>query len=136
MGSVTIQAVTGDITKETTEVIVNSSNEKFSLKTGSIKIFFYTSHLFDISLISHKTRYLLLSSSFLGVSKAILEAAGQTVEDECQTLGKNIYTIHLCSCTIVYFTVFKEKLQFFIGISINVLANILIFYFCLVSSKH
>lgn len=34
MGSLTIQAVTGDITKETTDVIVNSSNEKFSLKTG------------------------------------------------------------------------------------------------------
>lgn len=34
MGSVTIQAVTGDITKETTDVIVNSSNNTFSLKTG------------------------------------------------------------------------------------------------------
>lgn len=34
MGSVAIQAVTGDITKETTDVIVNSSNEKFSLKSG------------------------------------------------------------------------------------------------------
>lgn len=34
IGSVTIQAVTGDITKETTDVIVNSSNNTFSLKTG------------------------------------------------------------------------------------------------------
>lgn len=34
MGSVTIQAVTGDITNETTDVIVNSSNEKFTLKKG------------------------------------------------------------------------------------------------------
>lgn len=34
MGSVTIQVVLGDITKETTDVIVNSSNENFSLKTG------------------------------------------------------------------------------------------------------
>uniref|UniRef100_A0A8C4EUA4 Poly [ADP-ribose] polymerase n=1 Tax=Dicentrarchus labrax TaxID=13489 RepID=A0A8C4EUA4_DICLA len=55
MGSVAIQVVTGDITKETTDVIVNSSNEGFSLKSG--------------------------------VSKAILDAAGQTVEAECQTLG-------------------------------------------------
>lgn len=38
MGSVTIQAVTGDITKETTDVIVNSSNENFTLKRGYIKI--------------------------------------------------------------------------------------------------
>uniref|UniRef100_A0A8D3BUC2 Poly [ADP-ribose] polymerase n=1 Tax=Scophthalmus maximus TaxID=52904 RepID=A0A8D3BUC2_SCOMX len=55
MGSVTIQVVTGDITKETSEVIVNSSNEDFSLKSG--------------------------------VSKAILDAAGQSVEAECQRLG-------------------------------------------------
>lgn len=34
MGSVVIQVVTGDITKETTDVIVNSSNESFSLKSG------------------------------------------------------------------------------------------------------
>ncbi|XP_047456373.1 poly(ADP-ribose) polymerase family member 14-related sequence 1 isoform X2 [Mugil cephalus] len=55
MGGVTIQVVTGDITKETTDVIVNSSNENFSLKSG--------------------------------VSKAILDAAGQAVEVECQNLG-------------------------------------------------
>ncbi|XP_070832442.1 poly(ADP-ribose) polymerase family member 14-related sequence 1 isoform X2 [Chaetodon trifascialis] len=55
MGSVAVQVVTGDITKETTDVIVNSSNEDFSLKSG--------------------------------VSKAVLDAAGQTVEDECRNLG-------------------------------------------------
>ncbi|XP_040913508.1 poly(ADP-ribose) polymerase family member 14-related sequence 1 [Toxotes jaculatrix] len=55
MGKVAIQVVTGDITKETTDVIVNSSNETFTLKSG--------------------------------VSKAILEAAGQAVETECQNLG-------------------------------------------------
>ncbi|XP_023278825.1 poly [ADP-ribose] polymerase 14-like [Seriola lalandi dorsalis] len=55
MGRVAIQVVTGDITKETTDVIVNSSNEGFSLKSG--------------------------------VSKAILDAAGQAVEAECQNLG-------------------------------------------------
>uniref|UniRef100_A0A3B5AGG8 Poly [ADP-ribose] polymerase n=1 Tax=Stegastes partitus TaxID=144197 RepID=A0A3B5AGG8_9TELE len=55
MGRVTVQVVTGDITKETTDVIVNSSNDDFSLKSG--------------------------------VSKAILDAAGQAVEAECQTLG-------------------------------------------------
>ncbi|KAM8857669.1 poly(ADP-ribose) polymerase family member 14-related sequence 1 [Synchiropus picturatus] len=54
-GAVTIQVVSGDITKETSDVIVNSSNNNFTLKTG--------------------------------VSKAILEAAGQSVETECQTLG-------------------------------------------------
>ncbi|KAK1902579.1 Protein mono-ADP-ribosyltransferase PARP14 [Dissostichus eleginoides] len=55
MGNVVVQAVTGDITKETTDVIVNSSNDNFSLKSG--------------------------------VSKAILDAAGQAVEAECQDLG-------------------------------------------------
>ncbi|RVE58381.1 hypothetical protein OJAV_G00209100 [Oryzias javanicus] len=55
LGNVTIQVVTGDITKETTDVIVNSSDEKFTLKSG--------------------------------VSKAILDAAGQAVEQECQTCG-------------------------------------------------
>ncbi|XP_033990535.1 poly(ADP-ribose) polymerase family member 14-related sequence 1 [Trematomus bernacchii] len=55
MGNVVVQAVTGDITKETTDVIVNSSNDSFSLKSG--------------------------------VSKAILDAAGQAVEAECQDLG-------------------------------------------------
>ena len=34
MGGVTIQLVTGDITKETSEVIVNSSNDTFTLKSG------------------------------------------------------------------------------------------------------
>ncbi|XP_034554224.1 protein mono-ADP-ribosyltransferase PARP14-like isoform X1 [Notolabrus celidotus] len=55
MGSVAVQVVTGDITKETSDIIVNSSNNSFSLKTG--------------------------------VSKAIMEAAGQAVEAECNTLG-------------------------------------------------
>lgn len=34
MGNVTIQVVTGDITRETTDIIVNSSKESFSLKSG------------------------------------------------------------------------------------------------------
>lgn len=55
MGGVTIQVVQGDITKEATDVIVNSSNDQFNLKSG--------------------------------VSKAILDAAGQAVEAECHTLG-------------------------------------------------
>lgn len=55
LGNVTVQVLTGDITKETTDVIVNSSNSDFSLKSG--------------------------------VSKAILEAAGPAVENECQTLA-------------------------------------------------
>ncbi|KAM4731160.1 LOW QUALITY PROTEIN: poly(ADP-ribose) polymerase family member 14-related sequence 1 [Anableps anableps] len=37
LGNVTVQAVTGDITKETTDVIVNSSNDKFTLKSGVSK---------------------------------------------------------------------------------------------------
>ncbi|XP_023192513.1 poly [ADP-ribose] polymerase 14-like [Xiphophorus maculatus] len=55
LGNVTIQVVTGDITKETTDVIVNSSNDNFTLKSG--------------------------------VSKAILDAAGVVVFEECQHLG-------------------------------------------------
>ncbi|XP_071002002.1 protein mono-ADP-ribosyltransferase PARP14-like isoform X2 [Oncorhynchus clarkii lewisi] len=58
MGGVVIQVVTGDITKETTDVIVNSTNKTFNLKTG--------------------------------VSKAILDAAGPTVEAECQQLTQPI----------------------------------------------
>lgn len=34
VGSVAIEVVSGDITKETSDVIVNSSNENFSLKSG------------------------------------------------------------------------------------------------------
>ncbi|KAM9347764.1 protein mono-ADP-ribosyltransferase PARP14-like [Symphorus nematophorus] len=60
MGSVAVQVLTGDITKETTDVIVNSSNDSFSLKSG--------------------------------VSKAILDAAGQAVETECQTLGAQAHS--------------------------------------------
>lgn len=37
MGSVTVQVVTGDITKETSDVVVNSSNAAFSLKSGTRK---------------------------------------------------------------------------------------------------
>ncbi|XP_043106137.1 protein mono-ADP-ribosyltransferase PARP14-like isoform X2 [Puntigrus tetrazona] len=56
MGQVTLEVSSGDITKETTDAIVNSSNQKFSLKAG--------------------------------VSKAILDAAGVQVEQEClQTVG-------------------------------------------------
>ncbi|CAJ1078796.1 protein mono-ADP-ribosyltransferase PARP14-like isoform X4 [Xyrichtys novacula] len=55
MRNVAVQVVTGDITKESSEVIVNSSDVDFSLKTG--------------------------------VSKAILEAAGPTVQAECKTLS-------------------------------------------------
>ncbi|KAM6945739.1 poly(ADP-ribose) polymerase family member 14-related sequence 1 [Aplochiton taeniatus] len=55
VGAVTIQVAVGDITKETTDVIVNSTNQNFTLKSG--------------------------------VSKAILEAAGNSVERECQQLA-------------------------------------------------
>ncbi|XP_075466029.1 protein mono-ADP-ribosyltransferase PARP14-like isoform X3 [Ascaphus truei] len=55
VGSVTYQVKSGDITKENTDVIVNSSNGHFNLKTG--------------------------------VSKAILDAAGAAVEDECAQLA-------------------------------------------------
>ncbi|XP_048455182.1 protein mono-ADP-ribosyltransferase PARP14 [Rhincodon typus] len=55
VGPILLQIVTGDITNEQTDVIVNSSNSDFTLRAG--------------------------------VSKAILDAAGQTVEDECKALG-------------------------------------------------
>ncbi|XP_028840585.1 protein mono-ADP-ribosyltransferase PARP14-like [Denticeps clupeoides] len=54
IGQLTLEVSSGDITKETTEAIVNSSNSNFSLKAG--------------------------------VSKAILEAAGQSVENECSSI--------------------------------------------------
>ncbi|XP_038138809.1 protein mono-ADP-ribosyltransferase PARP14-like [Cyprinodon tularosa] len=55
LGKVTVQVVTGDITKETTDIIVNSSNDNFTLKSG--------------------------------VSKAILDAAGPAIVDECTKLA-------------------------------------------------
>ncbi|XP_053554016.1 protein mono-ADP-ribosyltransferase PARP14 [Bombina bombina] len=55
IGSIIYQVQTGDITKENTDIIVNSSNGNFTLKTG--------------------------------VSRAILEAAGQGVEYESAQLG-------------------------------------------------
>ncbi|XP_053554018.1 protein mono-ADP-ribosyltransferase PARP14 [Bombina bombina] len=55
IGSIIYQVQTGDITKENTDIIVNSSNANFTLKSG--------------------------------VSKAILEAAGQGVENESAQLG-------------------------------------------------
>ncbi|XP_032422915.1 protein mono-ADP-ribosyltransferase PARP14-like isoform X3 [Xiphophorus hellerii] len=55
LGNVTIQVETGDITKEATDVIVNSSDDSFTLTSG--------------------------------VSKAILDAAGVAVLEECQYLG-------------------------------------------------
>ncbi|XP_032880484.1 protein mono-ADP-ribosyltransferase PARP14 [Amblyraja radiata] len=55
MGPILLQVVPGDITKETADAIVNSSNKTFTLKSG--------------------------------VSKAILDAAGQAVETECQQKG-------------------------------------------------
>ncbi|KAI7793217.1 protein mono-ADP-ribosyltransferase PARP14-like [Triplophysa rosa] len=51
VGQVTLEVSSGDITKEKTDAIVNSTNQKFSLKAG--------------------------------VSKAILEAAGSEVQQEC-----------------------------------------------------
>uniref|UniRef100_A0A6P8QZ94 Poly [ADP-ribose] polymerase n=1 Tax=Geotrypetes seraphini TaxID=260995 RepID=A0A6P8QZ94_GEOSA len=56
IGAITFQVKTGDITKEPVDVIVNSSNDQFNLKSG--------------------------------VSKAILEAAGQVVELECVQLAQ------------------------------------------------
>ncbi|KTF86262.1 hypothetical protein cypCar_00021683 [Cyprinus carpio] len=55
LGQVTLEVSSGDITKEKTDAIVNSSNKTFSLKAG--------------------------------VSKAILDAAGVKVEQECSQIG-------------------------------------------------
>ncbi|XP_038038196.2 protein mono-ADP-ribosyltransferase PARP14 isoform X1 [Anas platyrhynchos] len=55
IGSIVFQVAAGDITKEKGDVIVNITNQSFSLKAG--------------------------------VSKAILEGAGKTVEDECAQLA-------------------------------------------------
>uniref|UniRef100_A0A9J8AV17 Poly [ADP-ribose] polymerase n=1 Tax=Cyprinus carpio carpio TaxID=630221 RepID=A0A9J8AV17_CYPCA len=54
LGQVTLEVSSGDITKEKTDAIVNSSNKTFSLKAG--------------------------------VSKAILDAAGVKVEQECSQI--------------------------------------------------
>ncbi|XP_016128950.1 poly [ADP-ribose] polymerase 14-like [Sinocyclocheilus grahami] len=56
LGQVTLEVSSGDITKEKTDAIVNSSNQTFSLKAG--------------------------------VSKAILDAAGVQVVQECSQIGQ------------------------------------------------
>lgn len=57
MSGVVVQAVTGDITKETTDVIVNSSNSSFSLKSGTLTSI-YDHTLGNIANNSkHKGRY-------------------------------------------------------------------------------
>ncbi|XP_030066736.1 LOW QUALITY PROTEIN: protein mono-ADP-ribosyltransferase PARP14 [Microcaecilia unicolor] len=63
IGAITFQVKTGDITKETVDVIVNSSNDKFNLKSG--------------------------------VSKAILDGAGQSVELECTQLAQQPNSGHI-----------------------------------------
>ncbi|KAK1165787.1 protein mono-ADP-ribosyltransferase PARP14-like [Acipenser oxyrinchus oxyrinchus] len=55
IGALKLEVLTGDITKETTDAIVNSSNDTFTLNAG--------------------------------VSKAILDAAGQLVQFDCIQLG-------------------------------------------------
>uniref|UniRef100_A0A3B5B177 Poly [ADP-ribose] polymerase n=1 Tax=Stegastes partitus TaxID=144197 RepID=A0A3B5B177_9TELE len=57
VGQLTLEVSSGDITKEASDVIVNSSNQDFTLKAG--------------------------------VSKAILDGAGQSVELECLQIGEN-----------------------------------------------
>ncbi|XP_067113157.1 protein mono-ADP-ribosyltransferase PARP14-like isoform X1 [Osmerus mordax] len=57
MGHLTFEVSSGDITKESSDVIINSSNKDFSLKSG--------------------------------VSKAILDAAGLQVEQECARIVKS-----------------------------------------------
>ncbi|XP_076003676.1 protein mono-ADP-ribosyltransferase PARP14-like isoform X2 [Genypterus blacodes] len=56
MGQLTLEVSSGDITKDTSDVIINSSNHQFNLKAG--------------------------------VSKAILDSAGQAVEQECSQIVK------------------------------------------------
>ncbi|XP_063081155.1 protein mono-ADP-ribosyltransferase PARP14 isoform X2 [Cavia porcellus] len=56
IGPILFQVASGDITKETADVIVNSTSSTFNLKAG--------------------------------VSRAILECAGQEVEQECAVLGR------------------------------------------------
>ncbi|XP_013872543.1 poly [ADP-ribose] polymerase 14 [Austrofundulus limnaeus] len=57
MGQLTLEVSSGDITKETCDVIVNSSNQNFDL--------------------------------YAGVSKAILDGAGQSVLNECSQIVKS-----------------------------------------------
>ncbi|RXN29689.1 poly [ADP-ribose] polymerase 14-like protein [Labeo rohita] len=62
LGQVTLEVSSGDITKEKTDAIVNSSNQTFSLKAG--------------------------------VSKAILDAAGVQVEQECSQIVARSSNVH------------------------------------------
>ncbi|XP_070539476.1 protein mono-ADP-ribosyltransferase PARP14-like [Ptychodera flava] len=59
IGNICVQVQRGDITTETTEAIVNSTNENLDLSVGA-------------------------------VSKAILQAGGRSIVDECQTLGRQL----------------------------------------------
>uniref|UniRef100_A0A8K9XST8 Poly [ADP-ribose] polymerase n=1 Tax=Oncorhynchus mykiss TaxID=8022 RepID=A0A8K9XST8_ONCMY len=58
MGGVVIQVVTGDITKETTDVIVNSTNKTFNLKTG-------TSNLTSVSPEERYVMYAVKTDTYM-----------------------------------------------------------------------
>uniref|UniRef100_A0A3P9DJ71 Poly [ADP-ribose] polymerase n=1 Tax=Maylandia zebra TaxID=106582 RepID=A0A3P9DJ71_9CICH len=102
MGNVTIQVVTGDITKETADVIVNSSNENFTLKSGVSKAILEAAGPaveVECRNLGKKSHQLFITPGNLKCKK-ILHLAGQTdpvkinktVKDALQLCVKSSFT--------------------------------------------
>lgn len=91
-----VKVVCGDITKEKTDAIVNSTNSSLDLNSGKIPLpQFQLSNQPNIpdiiaSYRSSAEDYTHVLSHSAGVSGAILKAAGQTVVDECKALGMSL----------------------------------------------
>uniref|UniRef100_A0A3P9DJ63 Poly [ADP-ribose] polymerase n=1 Tax=Maylandia zebra TaxID=106582 RepID=A0A3P9DJ63_9CICH len=101
MGNVTIQVVTGDITKETADVIVNSSNENFTLKSGVSKaILEAAGPAVEVECRAEPNPGMVLTSPGNLKCKKILHLAGQTdpvkinktVKDALQLCVKSSFT--------------------------------------------
>uniref|UniRef100_A0A3P9DI32 Poly [ADP-ribose] polymerase n=1 Tax=Maylandia zebra TaxID=106582 RepID=A0A3P9DI32_9CICH len=103
MGNVTIQVVTGDITKETADVIVNSSNENFTLKSGVSKAILEAAGPaveVECRNLGKKSHQLFITLPGNLKCKKILHLAGQTdpvkinktVKDALQLCVKSSFT--------------------------------------------
>ncbi|KAM8855349.1 poly(ADP-ribose) polymerase family member 14-related sequence 1 [Spinachia spinachia] len=104
MGRVTVQVVTGDITKETSDVVVNSSNAEFSLKSGVSKAILEAAgpavEAECTNLGAQPNRGIIITQPGNLKCKKILHLSGQTdpikikevVKDALQMCVTNSYT--------------------------------------------
>lgn len=90
IGSVQLSVHQGDITKETTEAIVNSTNKSLDLSQGNDTLFVIGDLNSDIG--QGQSIVMMYVSHVGAVQKAIVHAAGNSIEQECRAIGR--YTNH------------------------------------------